>query len=130
MVSQVKDSSALAQPFLDGLSRRRLMFQRCTVCLKTQTLARYACQFCQAEALDWRESEGLATIQSVTEVGRAPTDSFKALIPYVVVIALLEEGFKVMGHGQSGLQIDDPVRADYIEHEGQVLLKFVRIEQG
>jgi len=114
----------LAQPFIDGLMHRRLMFQRFDRCTKAQTLARYACQFCQAEALSWHESKGKGKVHSVTQVGRAPTDLFKALVPYTLAIVLLDEGFKVMGHAETGVQIDDVVIGDYVLILDHMLLRF------
>src|SRR5690606_23172801 len=46
-------SSALASPFVDGLARHELRFQRCTACGTAQTLARYACAHCGNESLAW-----------------------------------------------------------------------------
>ena len=121
---QKPSSSPLAQPFVDGLSKRQLMFQRCEVCAKAQTLARYACQFCGTETLRWYESKGNGKVYSVTQVGRAPSESFKALVPYALAIVSLDEGFKLMGHTRNGVVIGDRVVAQYFEHDGQVLLRF------
>jgi uncharacterized OB-fold protein len=117
-------SSPLAKPFVEGLLRRRLMFQRCDACARAQTLARYACQFCGSEALSWDESKGKGKVHSVTQVGRAPTDSFKALVPYTLAIVLLDEGFKLMGHAESSVGIDDEVVTHFVEMLDQVLVRF------
>ena len=51
--SAAVSSSALAAPFVEGLSRHELRFQRCGACGTAQTLARYACAHCGHETLAW-----------------------------------------------------------------------------
>lgn len=60
----------------------------------------------------------------MTQVGRAPTDAFKALVPYTLAIVLLDEGFKLMGHAESSVGIDDEVVTHYVEMLDQVLVRF------
>jgi len=120
-------SSSLAKSFVEGLSQHRLMYQHCDACGAAQTLAHYACQKCGAELLRWKESKGVGTVHSVTEVGRAPSDAFKALAPYTLAIVSLEEGFNLMAHAQAGLRIQEKVKATYFDHDGRVLVRFVRV---
>ena len=62
-----------------------------------QPLERHACRTCGSLQLHWREASGLATVDAVTEISRAPTDAFRALAPYTLVLATLDEGPRVMG---------------------------------
>ncbi|RZL97135.1 MAG: hypothetical protein EOP73_26075, partial [Variovorax sp.] len=67
-------SSALAAPFVEGLARHELRFQRCGACGAAQSLARHACTRCGGEALAWETARGTATLHAVTVVARAPSD--------------------------------------------------------
>ena len=118
----------LAAPFNDGLRDGVLRYQHCTACGGTQTLARYACQHCgERGALDWRDAAGAATVCAVTEVARAPSDEFRALAPYTLVLVQLDEGPHLMAHATAGLRIGDRVRAGFFEHQGRTLVRFAPV---
>lgn len=119
---------ALTQPYQEGLQAGVVRYQSCTQCGKAQSLARYACIACQATALQWRDSCGLGTVKAVTEVTRAPSEAFKALAPYTLVIVELQEGFRLMGHAQAGVAIGQPVRCGFFTLAEHTLLKFVADE--
>ncbi len=89
----------------------RLRFQRCTSCRAVQTLSRFACQQCGAEHLEWHDATGSGTVYAVTVVNRAPTEAFRALLPYTLVLVDLDEGSRVMAHGAPGLAIGERVSA-------------------
>lgn len=115
----------LAAPFTDGLRDGVLRYQQCTACGTAQTLARYACQHCgERGALHWRDAAGTATVSAVTVVARAPSDEFRALAPYTLVIVQLDEGPRLMGHAAPGVCIGEPVRAGFFEHQGRTLVRF------
>lgn len=120
----VTSASALAAPFVDGLARHELRFQRCTACGTAQTLARYACAHCGGEALAWEAARGTATLHAVTVVSRAPSDAFRALAPYTLVIAQLDEGPRLMAHAEPGVRIGDRVAAGFFAHAGRTLVRF------
>jgi len=117
-------SSALAAPFVDGLARHELRFQRCTACGTAQTLARYACARCGSDALAWETARGTATLHAVTVVSRAPSDVFRTLAPYTLVIAQLDEGPRLMAHADPGVRIGDRVAAGFFAHDGHTLVRF------
>ena len=115
----------LAAPFTDGLREGVLRYQQCTACGSAQTLARYACQHCgERGALHWCDAAGAATVCAVTEVVRAPSDEFRALAPYTLVIVQFDEGPRLMAHATPGVRIGDRVRADFFEHQGRTLVRF------
>ena len=120
----VTSSSALAAPFVEGLARRELRFQRCTACGAAQTLARYACAHCGNETLAWETARGTATLHAVTVVSRAPSDAFRALAPYTLVIAQLDEGPRLMAHADAGARIGDRVTAGFFLHDGRMRVRF------
>ena len=116
---------ALAAPFTDGLREGLLRYQHCAACGGAQTLARYACQHCgERGALQWRDAKGHATVCAVTEVARAPSDEFRALVPYTLVIAQLDEGPRLMAHALPGVRIGERVRAGFFERQGRTLVRF------
>lgn len=115
----------LAAPFTDGLRDGLLRYQQCTACGGAQTLARYACQHCGAHAaMPWRDAAGTATVCAVTEVVRAPSDEFRALAPYTLVIVQLDEGPRLMAHAVAGVCIGQRVDAGFFEHHGRTLVRF------
>lgn len=115
----------LAAPFTDGLREGLLRYQQCTACGSAQTLARYACQHCgERGALQWRLAAGAATVCAVTEVVRAPSDEFRTLAPYTLVIAQLDEGPRLMAHATGGVVIGERVCAEFFEHHGRTLVRF------
>ena len=115
----------LAAPFNDGLRDGVLRYQHCTACGGAQTLARYACQHCgERGALDWRDAAGAATVCAVTEVARAPSDEFRALAPYTLVLVQLDEGPRLMAHATAGVHIGDRVHAGFFDHQGRTLVRF------
>ena len=115
----------LAAPFTAGLRDGVLRYQHCTACGGAQTLARYACQHCgERGALDWRDAAGAATVCAVTEVARAPSDEFRALAPYTLVLVQLDEGPRLMAHATAGVHIGDRVHAGFFDHQGRTLVRF------
>ena len=118
----------LAAPFTDGLRDGVLRYQHCTACGGAQTLARYACQHCgERGALDWRDAAGAATVCAVTEVARAPSDEFRALAPYTLVLVHLDEGPRLMAHAAAGVRIGDRVQAGFFERQGRTLVRFAPV---
>jgi len=59
-------------------------------------------------------------------VHRAPSDDFKALAPYRIVLVDLEEGVRVMGHADPGLAIGDRVRCTVRRIAGRPLPHFTK----
>ncbi len=115
---------ALAAPFVEGLAQHALRFQRCADCEAAQTLARYACTNCGSSRLAWNTAAGTGSVHAVTVVSRAPSDEFRALAPYTLVLVTLDEGPRLMGHALPGVQIGQRVAAGFFEHHGRVLLRF------
>lgn len=116
---------ALSAPFVEGLAEGRVRFQRCLACGSAQTLRRYACVACGSDRLDWRDACGRGVVDAVTVVSRAPSEAYRALVPYTLVLVSLAEDARVMGHGAPGLTIGRAVKADFFDHDGRVLLRFV-----
>jgi len=115
------------RPYTEGLAAGVVRYQACDHCGAWQPLRRHACRTCGSRQLSWRDGSGHATVYAVTEVFRAPTEAFQALVPYTLVLATLDEGPRVMGHADPGIAIGDRVRAGVFHLDGQPLLRFSRI---
>jgi uncharacterized OB-fold protein len=112
--------------FLEGLQRAELRYQACSACQAAQTLARYACRRCGSTRLEWRKAAGRGVVYATTVVSRAPSDDFRALVPYTLALVDLEEGARVMGHAAPGIAIGERVLAGYFELAGRKLIRFRR----
>ncbi|MCD2513230.1 Zn-ribbon domain-containing OB-fold protein [Comamonas endophytica] len=120
--------AALSKPFVDGLDAQVVRYQHCLQCGQAQTLARHACQECGSQALEWLDASGAATVRAAAVVSRAPSDAFRALAPYTLVIAELDEGPRLMGHADAGIAIGTRVKAHFFRHQERTLVRFAAIE--
>ncbi len=118
--------SAISRPYVDGLAAGVLRYQYCVSCAHAQTPARFACGYCGSETLIWRDSDGTGTVYAVSEIARAPSETFRALVPYTLVLVDLDEGARVVGHAESGVAIGDAVVAGFFVHDGRTLVRFAR----
>jgi uncharacterized OB-fold protein len=114
----------LSQPFVDGLKQHRIQIQRCKHCHAVLTLARYACTECGSDSLEWFTSAGTGTVYARTIVSRAPSDLYRPLAPYTLVIVELDEGSRLMGHAKPGVEIGQRVKTGFFEHAGMTLIRF------
>jgi uncharacterized OB-fold protein len=123
-------ATPLSAPFTDGLTCGELRYQACVDCGTAQTLARYACRKCGSRRLEWRLSEGRGTVFATTLVARAPSDEFRSLAPYTLVLVDLDEGARLMGHAEPAITIGDRVRAGFFAHGGRTLVRFTRQKES
>lgn len=114
----------LATHFWEGCAAGELRYQRCGACAAVQTYPRASCLRCGAAALEWMRAAGGGTVYALTRVERAPSDEFRALAPYVIVLVDLDEGCRMMAHGVPGLAIGDRVGVRFFEHGGRSLPRF------
>ena len=84
-----------SQAFWEGTACDELRYQRCTQCHHAQFPPRAHCLRCEG-ATEWAVSRGTGVVHSFTRVERAPSAAFKALVPYVIVLAEMDEGFRLM----------------------------------
>ena len=116
----------ISRPFVEGLARGVLRYQRCMKCGTAQKLARYACRACGSTRLEWKDSAGGGIVFATSVVSRAPSDAYKPLVPYTLVLVDLDEGARLMAHAEPGIAIGERVRAGFFEHEGRRLIRFQR----
>jgi uncharacterized OB-fold protein len=106
-----------AKPFVEGLCDSLIRYQVCSSCSTVQNLARYRCLQCGAKELSWRDSTGLGIVEAATEIRRASDPAFQAMLPYVILLVRMQEGFSLMAIEDSeaitpkqAMQIGDHVR--------------------
>lgn len=116
--------------FREGLAASQLRYMKCRQCDAAQTLARYACQRCGSVQLDWFNSNLKGSVYAVTTVTRAPSDEFRVLAPYTLLLVDLQEGPRLMGHGELNLVIGDRVTASFEELGEKGLVFFRRTLKG
>jgi uncharacterized protein len=114
-----------ASPFAQGLAAGVLRYQRCGACGQAQTGQRFACTACGSVRLAWCDAAGTGTVWAVSTVHRAPTDAWRALVPYTLVMVDVDEGPRVMAQGAPGLVIGARVVAQPVVLAGQALVRFV-----
>ena len=101
-------------------------FQRCDACAHAWYFRRDFCPRCGTAAPRTLESRGAGTVHVTTLVHRAPSQEFRALAPYAVVLVDVDEGFRMMGHGEPSLAIGDRVRCSFRAVADRLLPYFER----
>ena len=90
-----------------------IVYQVCAVCGHAWYVRRAFCPECGATGPRELASAGRGTVHTGTLVHRAPTDEFRALAPYRIVLVDIDEGFRMMGHGEPSLDIGDRVQCGF-----------------
>ena len=103
-----------------------IAIQRCRACGHAWYFAREFCPACGAGAPETSAASGRGVVHAGTLVHRAPSDDFKALAPYRIVLVDLEEGVRVMGHADPDLAIGDRVRCTVRRIAGRPLPHFIK----
>lgn len=102
-------------------SDARLRFQRCAACAHRWYFTRPFCPACGGGAVQTLDSQGAGILYSATLVHRAPSEEFRPLVPFSIVLVDLHEGFRVMGHAEAGLSIGAPVVCEMRQIAGRPL---------
>jgi uncharacterized OB-fold protein len=106
--------SAVSQGLADWtVGGHGIVYQRCTNCSHVWYFRREFCPDCGATECATQASSGQGRVHAATLVHRAPSDEFRALAPYLVVLVDLDEGFRMMAHGDSSLAIGDRVACSF-----------------
>ncbi len=85
----------------------QLLFQQCSACHHTFYFRRGFCPACGDASPVTLPSKGQGTVHASALVQRAPSDGFRAIVPYRIVLVDMDEGFRVMGHAEPSLAIGD-----------------------
>lgn len=83
-------------PFWKATAQHRLIYQVCRNCEGVVFYPRGHCTHCTSADLEWRQSDGRGAIytHSVVRDNRQP--GFAELVPYVVALVDLDEGFRML----------------------------------
>jgi uncharacterized OB-fold protein len=117
-----------ARPFWDAAAEGQLVFQFCTQCERAQFYPRVLCSHCGSKAVEWRKSSGLATVHAATRI-HTGLPSFKADVPYNVVLVDVAEGFRMLMNvvgNPPDVGIGDRGRVVFETRDGVALPQFER----
>ena len=117
-----------------GAREGRLVFQKCRACGAVQFPPRHHCATCWEGVLDWVESSGRGTVESITIVRRAPTPAFRSKVPYAVAAILVEEGPRMItnlvGEGSLTASTGDRVTVEFLADDSGTVLPQFRLSMG
>lgn len=98
-----------------------ILYQSCTACGRRWYFRREFCPGCGAPEPATRRSCGRGTVYACSLVSRPPAAEMRALAPYAVILVDMEEGFRMMAHGEPSLRIGDRVNATFRDFAGRLL---------
>lgn len=126
--AKVAELDNTATFYRDGCAAGELRLQRCAACGEAQFFARPFCGACGSPGIVWEVSKGTGTVYAATRVERAPSDDFRTLAPYTILLVDLDEGVRIMAHGTGGLRIGERVVVGFFEHSGRALPRFAPLD--
>jgi uncharacterized OB-fold protein len=92
-------------PFWQAARDHRLTYQRCQQCGETVFFRRRHCPHCGSDGLDEKDSAGEGVLYTYTVIRQHGHPFFRSILPYVVGVVDLDEGFRMMA----------PIRASNVE---------------
>jgi hypothetical protein len=92
----VPKPDALTQPYWDGVQQRELRIQKCRSCGQVWHPPLHRCPHCHSQAVDWVATSGRAVLYSYTVVHHAAHVAVSDRVPYLVALATLAEGPRVV----------------------------------
>lgn len=101
-----------------------LVHQHCPACGQRWYFQRDFCPQCGHTEPERLALSGLGEVHASTLVHRAPSDEFRAIAPYRVLLVATDEGPRLMAHGAPDLQIGDRVRGSVRPIAGRLLPYF------
>ena len=98
-----------------------IVYQRCSTCAAVWYFRRSFCPRCGTERPQTCQASGCGTVHAVTTVARPPSEELRPHAPYVLALVDADEGFRLMGHGERGLEIGDRVRVRFADLAGRIV---------
>jgi uncharacterized OB-fold protein len=86
-----------------------VLYQSCGACRHVWYFWRGFCPSCGAQNPQTKRASGKGEVYATTVVRRAATPEAKVYVPYAIVLVDMEEGFRMMAHGDNDLGIGDDV---------------------
>ena len=118
----------LSRPHWDGCRAGVLRYQRCRDCGIAVFVPLPVCAGCFGDGLEWADSSGRGTVYSYTVVHRPQRPVFA--VPYVVVIAELEEGWQMLsnlvGCEPADVRIGLPIEVVFRRMSDEITLPYFR----
>lgn len=103
-----------------------IVYQSCAACGATQYFRRSFCAACGAPEPQDKRGGGEGVVFAVSLVARAATAEARAHVPYNIVLVDTAEGFRMMAHGDSDLEIGDRVSAEFRRFTDRLVPYFTR----
>jgi uncharacterized protein len=125
MTKPVPYITAESTKYWEACRDGKLLYQHCSECGLNQFYPRFHCKKCGSKNMDYRESRGIGTISTYTNVYRAPSPEFKEDVPYVLALIDLDEGFRMMSNivgRNEGINIGDKVIVTFEKRSEEIFL--------
>lgn len=90
-----------------------VLYQSCAACRHIWYFRRGFCPSCGAQDPQIKHASGNGEVYATTIVCRAAMPEAKAHVPYAIVLVDMEEGFRIMAHGDNELVIGDKVATQF-----------------
>ncbi len=97
-----------------------VLYQSCAACRHVWYFRRAFCPSCGAQNPQTKRASGKGEVYAATIVCRAATPEAKAHVPYAIVLVDMEEGFRMMAHGDNELVIGDTVVTQFRPFAGAI----------
>lgn len=110
--------------WIDG--HAAIAYQCCERCEHIWYFQRAFCPNCGSTKPKILQAFGTGRVYALSMVHRAPSEALRALAPYLIVLIDMDEGFRLMAHGDPSLEIGDHVRARFVDFGGKVVPRFER----
>jgi uncharacterized OB-fold protein len=95
-----------------------VLYQSCDACRHVWYFRRGFCPSCGTRDPQTKGASGKGEVYATTIVCRAATPEAKAHVPYAIILVDMEEGFRMMAHGDNDLVIGDKVIAQFKSFAG------------
>ena len=90
-----------------------VLYQSCDACRHLWYFRRAFCPSCGDASPQTHRANGKGAVYAATLVRRAATPEAKAHVPYAILLIDMVEGFRIMAHGDSDLNIGDSVTIQF-----------------
>ena len=103
-----------------------IAYQSCSACKSAWYFRRRFCPSCGASDPVTNMAGGGGVVYSETLVHRAPVAEAREHVPYKIVLVDIDEGLRVMAHGETDLKIGDRMSAGFKPFLGGIVPFFAK----
>lgn len=111
----------------------RLTYQTCDDCGRVVFYPRAHCPHCGNQNLQVRNSQGQGTLYSYTVIRQSPDPLFREIVPFIVALVDLDEGFRLLTYLQAdpeSVEVGQRVSLEWMTRDGFELPVFAPAEQA